>query len=111
MTLGRVFLVVGMALLSLATPLVALADQTQGPGYGHHMWNGGWFLGPIMMILVVAAVVAAVVLVVRWHGGGVQSTAPYAPSRRTPMDILKDRFAKGEIDKDEFEERRQVLGG
>jgi len=29
---------------------------------------------------------------------------------RTPLDILRERFARGEIDKDEFEERRRVLG-
>jgi putative membrane protein len=32
------------------------------------------------------------------------------PPTRTPLDILKERFARGEIDKTEFEDRRRVLG-
>ncbi len=80
--------------------------------YGPHMmwWGGGWsgmILGPLFMILVLAVVIAIVVLLVRWAGG--QGLAA-APSHRTPLDILKERFARGEIDKDEFEERRRVLG-
>jgi len=35
---------------------------------------------------------------------------PHYPPHRTPVDILKERFARGEIDKNEFEERRRVLG-
>lgn len=78
-------------------------------------WGGGWYsmiFGPLFMILVLAVVVAAVVLVVRWLGGPSQGTltSQQSLSARAPLDILKERFARGEIDKDEFEERRRVLG-
>ncbi|WP_404406649.1 SHOCT domain-containing protein [Pelagibacterium halotolerans] len=74
-------------------------------------WNGGWYgmiFGPLFMILFLAALIAIVVLIVRWLGGPAQTIAP--PSSRTPLDILKERFARGEIDKAEYEERRRVLG-
>jgi putative membrane protein len=32
------------------------------------------------------------------------------PPTRMPLDILKERFARGEIDKAEFDDRRRVLG-
>lgn len=32
------------------------------------------------------------------------------PPERTPLDILRERFARGEIDKEEFDQRRRVLG-
>lgn len=81
-------------------------------GWGPHMvgWGGGWYamiLGPLFMILFLAVAV----LLVRWLGGPWQGTLP-PPSQpgRTPLDILKERFARGEIDKEEFEERRRILG-
>ncbi|MGE5158035.1 MAG: SHOCT domain-containing protein [Gemmatimonas sp.] len=83
--------------------------------YGPHMmwWNGGWYgmiFGPFFMILSLAAVVAVVVLLVRWLGGSSTGFSSSRPSTRSPLDILKERFARGEIDKDEYEERRRVLG-
>jgi len=99
--------VVGLTMLSLG----ALADGPEGAGYAHHgMWGGGWggmFFGLIMMLLVIAAIVAVVVLVVRVLGGGGFGTGK--PSGKTPTDILEERFARGEIDAAEFEERRRVL--
>ena len=90
----------------------AWSQQEGGPYYGPHMWNGGlWmFVGPLMMIVFIAAAVAVVILMVRWLGGSGHGTAPHLPPGRTPLDILKERFARGEIDKEEFEERRRVLG-
>ncbi len=79
--------------------------------YGPHMWNGGWygwFFGPIMMIVFIGVAAVVVVLLVRWLGGG-HGGAPHHARGKTPLDILKERFARGEIDKEEFEERRRVL--
>jgi putative membrane protein len=67
--------------------------------------------GPLFMILVLALVIAVAVLLVRWLGGPWHGAASHqAPPGRAPLDILKERFARGEIDKEEFEERRRVLG-
>ncbi len=99
--------------ISLAVPLVAWAQQWGGPGYDPYMmWNGGsWaFFGPLMIIVFIAAVVAVVVLMVRWLGGSGHGAAPHPPTGRTPLDTLKEQFARGEIDKEEFEDRRRVLG-
>ena len=98
----------------LATPgLSSAAWAQQGdPSWGPHMWGGGgWmFFGPLMMIVFVAAIVLVVVLMVRWLGGPGHGAAHHPPPGRTPVDILKERFARGEIDKEEFEERRRALG-
>lgn len=105
-------LAAGSALASFA-PAWAWAQEPSAPGrysYGPDMmgWGGGWYgtmFGPLMMILVLAATIATVVFLVR-------QTPPsyHPPSGRTPLDILKERFARGEIDKAELEERRRILG-
>lgn len=98
-------------------PAWVWAQQPTEPyryGHGPHMmdWGGGGFgmiFGPIFMILVLAAVIAVAVLLVRGLGGPWYGTHSAQPGR-TPLDILKERYARGEIDKEEFEERRRVLG-
>lgn len=99
--------------VALLTGWPAFAQQAWAPGYGG-MWDGGWhgwFIGPVMMILFVIVAVVLVVILVRWLGAP-GHTAPHQQlsQHRKPLDILKERFARGEIDKDEFEERRRVLG-
>lgn len=84
--------------------------------HSYHMMEGGagWYgmvFGPLFMILVLAVVVAVAVLLVRWLGGPWHSSPPpHGQPARTSLDILKERYARGEIDKEEFEERRRTLG-
>ncbi len=95
--------------LPLLPAMTALANGSLSEGGfgGHHgMYGwGGFILGPIMMILIIAAVIALVVLLVRWLGMGPRDTP-----RRGALDILEERFARGEIDKQEFDDRRRTLG-
>ena len=100
--------------VAAGVPANAWADSNDAY-YGHHMmWGGGWYglmFGPLMMIVVIAAVIVLAVLAIRWLGGA-SPTSPHGPfaAGRAPLDILKERFARGEIDQEEFEERRRVLG-
>lgn len=108
------------AAAAAASPSWVWAQGTPDPDrywYGPQMmWGGGWYgmiFGPIFMILILVVIIAAVVLIVRWLGGPWQHPAPpphYPQPGRSPLDILKERFARGEIDKEEYEERRRVLG-
>ncbi|WP_292413507.1 SHOCT domain-containing protein [Mesorhizobium sp.] len=87
------------------------ADRyTYGPGM--MWWGGGWAMifGPLFMILFFVVLVAAVLPLARWLGGPGAVPTHHSLPGRTPLDILKERFARGEIDKNEFEERRRVLG-
>ncbi len=108
MRLSRAGLLPPLALISLAA--AAQAQVQSEPTYYPHMWGDGWgsmmIFGPLMMFFFIALIVVVVVLAVRWLGG----TAVAAPAGRTPLDILKERFARGDIDKAEFEERRRTLG-
>jgi len=103
-----------MAFLSDTASAQAAGDPDRY-GWGSHMmgWGGGWpgmIFGPLFMILVLALVIAVAVLLVRWLGGSPRTGTPHRPPARTPLDILKERFARGEIDRQEFEERRRILG-
>jgi putative membrane protein len=98
--------------LLIAVPVTVLttasaAAQTYGdhPHMGAWGW-GGMIFGPIMMIVFIALIVAAVVLVIRWTGLGGSAVAGGAKKAR---HILDERFARGEIDKDDYEERKRVL--
>lgn len=73
-------------------------------------WDGGWGFGMMFVsLLFLALIVVGVVLVVRSFSHGGQ--APNPPNGNRALDILDERFARGEIDQQEYEERRRTLTG
>lgn len=92
------------------TVAAAEAQGVRGEGYHDHMWAGGHsaghgflWLGLAIIFWIAVVVLAGVAL--RWLiGSGVLGV-----ERNDAMRILKERFARGEIDAEEFSQRRKAL--
>jgi putative membrane protein len=76
------------------------------------MYGAEW-AGPIFFLLVVALLVVGAILVARTIVNRPTATHAPPPSAAGPSDgplrILEERFARGEIDEDEFRRRRDIL--
>jgi putative membrane protein len=76
--------------------------------YWWHDSGWGWFWMMFMMVFFWAFVAVAIVFVVRGLRPG-QATQPQTPSTPTADDLLAQRFARGEIDADEYHARLDAL--
>lgn len=96
------------ALTSAAAPALAEAGP-DWPGWGFGGWGWGHMaFGGITMVLVWAGIILVIVLLVRGLGG-LSAPRETGPGRQTALEILDERYARGEISKDEYEERRRTL--
>lgn len=76
--------------------------------YGWSDYGGPWYgmiLGPIMMIGFIVITVLIVAWLLRTLGFGWQPGS----KEHGPLDALKARFARGDIDQAEYETRRKIL--
>ncbi len=78
-------------------------------GWNHMGSGAGWGMGfgGIFMILFWIVIIAAVVMLVKWLAGG--SARIDLPREKSALDILKERYARGEIGKEEFEQKKRDL--
>jgi putative membrane protein len=76
--------------------------------YGSNAGWGGWLLMTIAMVLFWALIITAVVLIVRYLVSQ-RPTGTSAESARTPEEVLAERYARGEIDDDEYQRRLSLL--
>jgi uncharacterized membrane protein len=120
---------------ALFHPLLAFAQQTQQPTGPRqpawdwpgpwHMWSGGWglwWIFPLFMLFMIIICVAVFFLGHRSGGGGrhhwglgQMMDRPSGPGRSrddptySALQILNERFAKGEIQKQEYEEKKAAI--
>ena len=75
-----------------------------GGGFG---W-GGWIIGGLMMLLFWGGLIALLFFAIRALSSSQKQTGNTA-SGETALDILKRRYAQGEIDKTEYESMRRDI--
>jgi putative membrane protein len=103
----------GLVAAVLALPALAAAQPAERYGGPGMMWDGGMFhmfFGFLLMLLFLGVLVAAIVLLVRWLGSSGHHLLGPGPEARRPLDVLKERLARGEIDVAEYEQRKRALG-
>ena len=80
----------------------------RGWGWGWGMgWGGGLFMC-LVGILFIALVIMIIVRLIRHGHGGYHSTT-MSSTKQTPLDIAKERYAKGEITKEQFDQIKKDL--
>ncbi len=100
----QVLVWVAGVLSGVGAPMAAWAQQRPNDWGMHNMW-GPWGIGMMLIMLVfLGLVIAALVLGIRWLvTQGRESRSDSA------LDILRQRYARGEIDKDQFEALKRDL--
>ncbi len=70
------------------------------------MWGNQGFMGVFMWIFWIAIIVG-IIFLVKWI---VQQSRPGGQQQgENSLEILKKRYARGEIDKEEFEQKKKDL--
>ncbi len=79
-----------------------------GPGMMGWGYGTGWF-GIIIMAAFWIAIIVGIVFLIRWLVLSTRTAGHKAHVEDSALEILKKRYARGEINKEEFEEKKKDL--
>ena len=88
----------------------ALADYRNYCGWGMYPGMMGWgWVGLLFMLVFWVLIVVLIILLIRrlLSSGTTRTASP--PMEDSAMEILKKRYARGEINKEEFEAKKKDL--
>jgi len=101
-----------ISLFSIYSDAIAQQGRPEGWNMGPGMmggWGMGWF-GGIFMILFWILILIGLVFVIKWLIQSTSKARNNGQSGYRALEILKERYARGEIDKVQFEDMKRDLG-
>jgi putative membrane protein len=111
LNLRKTLAIPGMLFL-LFQPFAAVAQSTQSPpewgypGPWHMMWGGGgfWWIFPLFMLFVIV-----MCFLFMMRGPWMRGHHLGSDATTSALQILNERFAKGEIKREEYEEKKSAI--
>ena len=111
---------IGIVIASILVLLVGaglIASSGWGRGYGWGMMGpgmmGGWggfpFMGPVFGLVFICLIIGGVVWLVQSRSREEPRPGAGRTASETPLEILKRRYASGEVTKKQFDEMRRTL--
>lgn len=100
----------GTATAWIPASALAHGNENGGGSWSHH-WAGEaghMAFGSFGMILFWGGLILLIVLAVRWFGG-TSSNVGRPATGSSALEILQERFARGEMEKEDFEKQKQLL--
>lgn len=104
----KALLISVISLFVLVFVLYGGVRAQMGPGMMGWGYGMGWFW-TILMVAFWVAVIVGIVFLIRWLVISTGTGSRAARLEDSPLEILKKRYARGEIDKEEFEEKKKDL--
>lgn len=109
-TSALVWLVVGLVISVVLIGIVAASSLSRSDGdYG---MMGGWGVGMAFVVVPAIILILILLIVIGEFGGraGYNTYPVYVPPQPSPLDILDQRYARGDISSDEYHRMKTEFG-